>query len=141
MAELMAPKILDGCAANKALRAHDAPHGDVGATDVVMVLDHQALCWWRVLAPEAELLWLHVLDGSQGQGLGSLLLAASMEHLHHRLGVTELFLEVSVKNNTAYHLYHKFGFKVVGTRKKYYQDKDTGNTCDAYVMTCNQFHR
>lgn len=39
-------------------------------------------------------------------------------------------LEVSEKNPIAMHLYKKFGFEVVGKRKKYYDNK-----YDAYIMT------
>ncbi|MBU0502415.1 MAG: ribosomal protein S18-alanine N-acetyltransferase [Candidatus Margulisbacteria bacterium] len=40
------------------------------------------------------------------------------------------FLEVRISNVAAQKLYEKFGFKNVGTRKKYYQD----NGEDAYIM-------
>ena len=40
------------------------------------------------------------------------------------------FLEVRVSNLAAQKLYGRYGFKIVGTRKKYYQD----NNEDAYIM-------
>jgi len=39
-------------------------------------------------------------------------------------------LEVNEKNLPAIHLYEKYGFKKVGLRKKYYDNK-----FDAYIMT------
>ena len=39
-------------------------------------------------------------------------------------------LELNEKNLTAIHLYEKYGFKKVGLRKKYYDNK-----FDAYIMT------
>lgn len=39
-------------------------------------------------------------------------------------------LEVNEKNLPAIHLYEKYGFTKIGTRKKYYD-----NTFDAYIMT------
>lgn len=41
----------------------------------------------------------------------------------------KIFLEVSVDNEPAIKLYQKFGFEVINTRKKYYND-----LIDAYVM-------
>jgi ribosomal-protein-alanine N-acetyltransferase len=41
---------------------------------------------------------------------------------------TEFYLEVAVDNIPAIHLYEKFGFETIHTRKKYYGEKD------AYVM-------
>lgn len=39
-------------------------------------------------------------------------------------------LEVNVKNIPAINLYKKYNFKILGTRKKYYNNK-----FDAYIMT------
>lgn len=39
-----------------------------------------------------------------------------------------IYLEVAVNNEPAIHLYEKFGFKIIHTRKKYY------GTLDGYVM-------
>lgn len=39
-------------------------------------------------------------------------------------------LEVSTQNIIAIHLYEKYGFQSLGTRKKYYNNK-----FDAYIMT------
>lgn len=47
---------------------------------------------------------------------------------HYTKKGDELLLEVSVNNNKALNLYEKFGFKIINTRKKYYND------LDAYVM-------
>ncbi len=39
-------------------------------------------------------------------------------------------LEVNENNKIAIHLYEKYGFKIIGTRKKYYNNK-----YNAYIMT------
>lgn len=56
--------------------------------------------------------------------------------LHHALGVLkekrgdEFFLEVRESNQDAIKLYRKFGFKMIGRRKKYYRETNE----DALVM-------
>ena len=134
MVALSRPSLLAGEAANDALCAHHAPPGKMGDADLVMVFGGQALCWWRVLAPEAELLWLHVHEEMRAKGLAGRLLIASLEHLKAEHAVEKYMLEVSVNNIQAFNLYKKTGFEVVGVRKKYYKDKVSGNTSDACVM-------
>lgn len=43
---------------------------------------------------------------------------------------TLITLEVNEKNISAINLYKKYGFQIIGTRKKYYD-----NNFDAYIMT------
>jgi len=63
------------------------------------------------------------------QGIGSRLLRSIIEFSIAK-GIVHLSLEVRKDNKSAQNLYSKFGFKIVGTRKGYYQE--TGE--DAYVM-------
>jgi len=65
----------------------------------------------------------------QRQGVGSRLLRSIIE-FSLATGIVHLSLEVRVDNEVAQRLYSNFGFKVMGTRKGYYQE--TGE--DAYVM-------
>ncbi len=65
----------------------------------------------------------------QRQGIGQRLLRSIIEFSIVK-GIIHLSLEVRVNNIVAQNLYNRFGFKVVGTRKGYYQE--TGE--DAYVM-------
>ncbi len=44
--------------------------------------------------------------------------------------LSSITLEVNEKNLPAIHIYEKFGFKLLGTRKKYYNNKD-----NALIMT------
>lgn len=59
---------------------------------------------------------------------GSLLLEALIDKSKHSSIL--ITLEVNEKNLPAIHLYEKYGFKKVGSRKKYYDNK-----FDAYIMT------
>lgn len=61
------------------------------------------------------------------KGIGSNLLENLIELAKTK---TSLTLEVNTKNENAYKLYMKYGFKNLGIRKKYYKGTD-----DAYIMT------
>jgi ribosomal-protein-alanine N-acetyltransferase len=64
------------------------------------------------------------------QGLGTCLIQKVLAQ-GARLGVLIATLEVRVSNDSAIHLYRKFGFNIVGTRPRYYRDNDE----DAYLMS------
>src|ERR1700748_3504129 len=51
----------------------------------------------RVAADEAEILTLAVAPGARGKGLGTTLLSAAVEHVHHA-GARSMFLEVGASN-------------------------------------------
>ncbi len=82
----------------------------------------------RVAADEAEILTLAVTPDERRRGRGYFLVMKATE-LARSLGVRSLFLEVSVRNISAYALYTKAGFQEVGRRRHYYSDLS-----DALVM-------
>ena len=63
-------------------------------------------------------------------GIGSILLKNLINLSKNMEDVTSITLEVNENNIPAKKLYEKFGFKIVGLRKKYYN-----NTNDAILMT------
>lgn len=65
----------------------------------------------------------------RNQGIGSQLLK-ELINLAKKTNFETLTLEVNENNNSAIHLYEKFGFSTIGTRKKYYN-----NTDNAVIMT------
>lgn len=65
----------------------------------------------------------------RNQGIGSKLLE-ELINIAKKTGLETLTLEVNENNHSAIHLYEKFGFKVLGIRKKYYN-----NTDNAIIMT------
>ena len=76
-------------------------------------------CFWAILE-EAHLTLLMIHPDYQGKGLGQLLLYGLLRKaVHHRL--ERATLEVRPSNQPALSLYQKFGFKLAGKRKKYYQ--------------------
>jgi len=75
-----------------------------------------------------RLLMLAVKPERQRTGLGRSLLELCMEHSRMRM-MTEMVLEVSVKNENAIEFYRRNGFSVVSIIREYYNDGS-----DAYVM-------
>ncbi|MDJ0553602.1 MAG: ribosomal protein S18-alanine N-acetyltransferase [Microcoleaceae cyanobacterium MO_207.B10] len=91
-------------------------------------------CLWAILE-EAHITILGIHPNYQRQGLGQLLLYALMKSAWER-GLERATLEVAVSNSSALSLYHKFGFKSVGSRRGYYQK--TGE--DALIMWRGNLH-
>ena len=60
-------------------------------------------------------------------GIGSKLLEKLIKKAEEASSL--ITLEVNEENKPAIHLYEKYGFKLLGKRKKYYKDKD------ALIMT------
>ncbi|MGL5034247.1 MAG: ribosomal protein S18-alanine N-acetyltransferase [Microcystaceae cyanobacterium] len=87
--------------------------------------------FWSVLE-EAHITLLMVAPDYRGRGLGSLLLAELLKQAI-ALNLERATLEVKASNQTAIALYQKYGFKVAGTRKNYYQK--TGE--DALILWQN----
>ncbi|WP_017306414.1 ribosomal protein S18-alanine N-acetyltransferase [Spirulina subsalsa] len=77
-------------------------------------------CFWAIL-DEAHITILAVHPNYHGQGLGKLLLSALLARAGQR-GLERATLEVRTSNAVALSLYEKFGFKVAGSRPKYYQN-------------------
>ena len=82
------------------------------------------------MADEAHITAIAVQECYQRRGIGELLLIAcvALAILRNADVVT---LEVRVSNLFAQNLYKKYGFEIVGTRKKYYTDDHE----DAFIMT------
>jgi ribosomal-protein-alanine N-acetyltransferase len=95
-------------------------------------------CFWGIL-DEAHITILAVHPQYHRQGLGQLLLYSLLETARDH-GLERATLEVRASNVVAMSLYQKFGFKIAGRRKRYYQD----NGEDALVLwlselQCPQF--
>jgi [ribosomal protein S18]-alanine N-acetyltransferase len=84
---------------------------------------------WIVL-DEAHVATIAVHPDFRQHGVGRRLLAKGLLAAFER-GARLAYLEVRRGNLSAQHLYHKFGFKVVGERPRYYKD----NNEDALLMT------
>ena len=82
------------------------------------------------MADEAHITAIAVRELYQRRGIGELLLIACVELAILR-NADVVTLEVRVSNTLAQDLYKKYGFEIVGTRKKYYTDDHE----DAFIMT------
>jgi [ribosomal protein S18]-alanine N-acetyltransferase len=85
---------------------------------------------FHCLGDEAELRNLAVNPSQQRRGIARALLTAGMRALQE-LGVRQLFLEVRATNQPAVALYQSLGFRLLDTRRNYYQNPAD----DALVMT------
>lgn len=77
-------------------------------------------------------LGMAVHDNYQGRGVGSALLAATIDLAERWLGVTRLELNVYTDNAPALHLYEKFGFVIEGTLRQF--ALRDGTFIDAFTM-------
>ena len=77
----------------------------------------------KLILDEAEIMNIVVKKSCRNRGIGSLLMK-KLFSICNNLDVSTINLEVNECNVSAINLYKKFGFKVVGFRKNYY---DNGN--------------
>lgn len=77
----------------------------------------------KIMVDEADIMNIVVKKSHRNQGIGSLLLK-QLIHTSKQLNLTSINLEVMEENYPAIHLYKNFGFKQIGIRKNYYQDKN-----------------
>jgi [ribosomal protein S18]-alanine N-acetyltransferase len=76
-------------------------------------------CLWAILE-EAHITIIGIHPDYRGMGLGKLMLCELLKKAVSRQ-LERATLEVRDGNNIAIEMYEKFGFKVAGRRKKYYQ--------------------
>lgn len=78
-------------------------------------------CGVVMVQDEGDITNVAVAKEKQNQGIGQKLLAELVQRTSGE-GVTRLFLEVRVGNQSAIHLYEKMGFVSTGVRKNYYEE-------------------
>lgn len=85
-------------------------------------------CGYMVMYENAEILTIGVLSNYRRSGFGTMMMDLMLNEAKaaDTLGMS---LEVRVSNQAALVLYHRYGFKIVATRKNYYQNGE-----DAYLM-------
>jgi len=83
-----------------------------------------------LLADEAHIATISTHPDHRRQGIAEKLLTYALRYMLKEGAVTS-FLEVRENNFAAQEMYRKFGYEVVGRRRKYYKD----NSEDAILMT------
>lgn len=81
---------------------------------------------------EADVTNIAVLPNMRNQGIASVLLKTMLKQVK-AFGVEVVFLEVRQSNECAIHIYKKYGFVPITTRKQYYQNPVE----DAIVMSAD----
>lgn len=76
----------------------------------------------------ADIANIGVSTKAQQKGIGSKLMDYFFKIAKEK-GCTQYSLEVRISNTPAIHLYEKYGYKIVSTRKNYYSDHE-----DAHLM-------
>lgn len=77
----------------------------------------------KIVLDEADIMNIVTKNSLRNQGIGTLLLE-NLISLCKKLELSSISLEVHEENLSAIHLYEKFGFKTLGIRKNYYQNKN-----------------
>lgn len=77
----------------------------------------------KIIVDTADIMNIVVKKSWRKQGVGNLLLS-NLISICKISNLSSLSLEVNEDNLPAIHLYEKFGFKQIGVRKNYYQNKD-----------------
>ena len=85
--------------------------------------------FWNV-SGEGDITNVAVVEEHRRSGVGSMRIEAVLERAK-QLNIDIMTLEVRQTNYKAQGLYKKYGFEVIGTRKRYYSD----NNEDALIMT------
>lgn len=87
----------------------------------------------KIILDSADIMNIVVKKSWRNQGVGNLLLS-NLISICKISNLSSLSLEVNEDNLPAIHLYEKVGFKQVGLRKNYYQDKN-GIVMSYKIMT------
>jgi ribosomal-protein-alanine N-acetyltransferase len=109
---------------------------DHAVADVTTAQNEQFIVGYAsiwMLGDESHLTSIAVCKTHQHQGIGELLLMSIIK-ISLQMKAQVVTLEVRVSNRGAQALYEKYGFKTVGTRRRYYTD----NGEDAVIMTTDK---
>jgi ribosomal-protein-alanine N-acetyltransferase len=88
-----------------------------------------------LMIDESHITTIAVHPDFRGRGVGELMLS-SLISISRDIGARMVTLEVRVSNTVAQNLYHKYGFKEAGIRRRYYSD----NHEDALIMWTDEIN-
>jgi [ribosomal protein S18]-alanine N-acetyltransferase len=111
---------------SRLLRPPEAPRSAQLEEELRSIVGYAGI--W-VMTDEAHITTIASHPRVRGQGVGEFLLVA-LVHRGIEIGARWMTLEVRASNSVAQNLYHKYTFKEMGVRRRYYSD----NGEDALVM-------
>ena len=109
------------CFPNKPWSASD--FADLKKSGCEIIVSQNGFAVWRNVADESEIITIGVAPDARRNGIASAMLAIIEKNIKNR-GVKKIFLEVASTNIAGQKLYENNGYKVVGTRPKYYDGID-----------------
>lgn len=96
---------------------------DLKQSGCEIIMSENGFIVYRIVLDEAEIITIGVNPEMRRSGIASAMIGI-IEKTSKNQGVKKLFLEVSSTNMPAQKLYENCGFKVVGSRPKYYDGVD-----------------
>lgn len=109
------------CFPNKPWSASD--FADLKKSGCEIIISQNGFAVWRNVADESEIITIGVAPDARRNGIASAMLAIIEKNIKNQ-GVKKIFLEVASTNIAGQKLYENNGYKVVGTRPKYYDGID-----------------
>lgn len=109
------------CFPNKPWSASD--FADLKKSGCEIIVSQNSFAVWRNVADEAEIITIGVAPDARRNGIASAMLTIIEKNIKNQ-GVKKIFLEVASNNIAGKKLYENNGYKVVGTRPKYYDGVD-----------------
>ena len=88
-----------------------------------IIMSENGFIVYRIAVDEAEIITIGVNPETRRNGIASAMIGIIEKTLKNQ-GVKKIFLEVALNNEPAKRLYESMGFKVVGSRPKYYDGVD-----------------
>ena len=96
---------------------------DLKQSGCEIIMSENGFVVYRIAVDEAEIITIGVNPEMRRNGIASAMIGIIEKTLKNQ-GVKKIFLEVALNNEPAKKLYESMGFKVVGSRPKYYDGVD-----------------
>ena len=109
------------CFPNRPWSAED--FRDLKNSGCEIIMSENGFIVYRIAVDEAEIITIGVDPEMRRQGIATAMIGIIEKTLKNQ-GVKKIFLEVALNNEPAKRLYESMGFKVVGSRPKYYDGVD-----------------
>ncbi len=109
------------CFPNRPWSAED--FRDLKNSGCEIIMSENGFIVYRIAVDEAEIITIGVNPEMRRNGIASAMIGIIEKNLKNQ-GVKKIFLEVALNNEPAKKLYESMGFKVVGSRPKYYDGVD-----------------